>query len=106
MKTYVRTRIAKDNVSGDDIKPLHDATGIADKIAFASEQRNDPTLAHAFELARSRKGNYYVCNDLLYRKEFCCGRELNNVVVPKDKRLDVLRLAHNEGHFGGKRAME
>ena len=100
------------DVVDDDVLDVDDVTTVsrdcvtATSSSFAIEQHNDVTLNNAFELARLHKGGYSVVDDLLYRKEYHCGQELLNLVVPTPRRTTVLQLAHNSCHFAGKRTYE
>ena len=58
----------------------------SERSSLIQEQQTDESLVDAFKLARRNKGNE---NDLLYRKEFMCGKQLLNLVVPTLRRLPV-----------------
>ncbi len=71
-----------------------------------AEQQNDVTLKHAFSLARRKKGGYVVNDGILYRVEKHCGQTVTNLVVPENRRLGVIKLAHNTAHWGSKKTYQ
>jgi hypothetical protein len=93
-------------VDVDDVDSMQNVCGIGNCDAFALEQQNDKSLAHAFQLARKAKSNYLLKNGLLFRRENYCGKQLVNLVVPKARKVAVLRLAHDSSLFGGVRTFE
>ena len=62
-------------------------------------------LATAFALARRNKCNY-LKDGLLYRNESICGQQLTNIVVPRSRRLSVLKMAHDTCRYAGQRTYE
>jgi len=54
----------------------------------------------AWKQARRNKGGYVIKDELLYHIERRCGQTINALCVPQPRRLDVLKLAHNNAHFG------
>ena len=50
--------------------------------SFSQEQQAEASLISAFRQARENKGGYLITDNLLYRKEKMCGRDLINIVVP------------------------
>jgi transposase InsO family protein len=90
----------------DDVTALQEGSGQGNREALAKEQLEDESLVEAFNFARRQKDNYLIKDGLLYRREFHCGRELINLVVPRSRRLEVLKLAHDTCHFAGKRTYE
>jgi transposase InsO family protein len=67
---------------------------------FAMEQQQDETLAPAWKLARLNKAGYFVKNEFLCRTEKRCGQALEVLCVPESRRQRVVKLAHDESHFG------
>jgi len=90
----------------DDVTSLQNECGIGNSSHFATEQKNDESLAHAFQLASQGKSNHLLKDELLYRDEIYCGQDLANLAMPKSRRSAVLKLAHDSSHFGGVRKFE
>lgn len=83
---------------------------------LSKKQKEDPTLRNVRRLAESKTtvrggrgknsqgvATYQWKNNILYRTFQKDGREHHQVVVPKEYRMDVLRLAHDipmSGHLG------
>ena len=90
----------------DEITHIKDSINPGNKNSLVEEQRSDESLEVAFKLALKGKGNYVIKDELLFKKEYYCGRELVNLVVPSKRRVSVLKLAHDTCHFAGKRTYE
>lgn len=71
-----------------------------DAAALMEEQRNDPTLARAWKDAKEGKGGMIVVEGLLYHQDRVLGQPLKQLVLPTERRADVLGLAH-ESYWGG-----
>lgn len=67
---------------------------------FREEQRNDATLQEVWKNARAGKGGITEVDGLLYHKENLLGQPVMQLVLPKSRRQEVLRLAH-ESNWGG-----
>ncbi|GBN00767.1 Pro-Pol polyprotein [Araneus ventricosus] len=73
------------------------------RTSFIESQMSDPILSDAWEMART-EGNVYAIKDgVLTHTEYICGEKVRQVVLPKCKRDEVLRVAHEiplAGHLG------
>ena len=78
----------------------------SDKLA--DEQKNDNSLSGAFKLAREYKGSYFLKNNLLYHRAKLLEQTVERLVVPCDKRKNILDLAHNlvGGHMNIRRTKD
>lgn len=82
---------------------LTDNTTTAD---FINMQQNDVTLAECFKQAKEPNSAYFLDNGILFRKAVVCGIEVQQVVLPVQKREHVLNIAHSSdwgGHLGRKK---
>lgn len=68
-------------------------------VSLVSEQQNDETLKSSFALARAGKGGYIINNDLLFHVGSHYGQTITKLVVPKTRRMSVIKLAHNSVHW-------
>jgi hypothetical protein len=82
--------------------------GQASVEALRQEQLADETLTGCWALAQRNKGCYLIRDGLLFRCEKVFGQTYENLVVPKDRRPHVLRLAHDlcGGHMAMKKTRD
>ena len=82
--------------------------GQASVEALRQEQLADETLTGCWALAQRNKGCYHIRDGLLFRCEKVFGQTYENLVVPKDRRPHVLRLAHDlcGGHMAMKKTRD
>lgn len=71
----------------------------SDTVSLVNEQTNDETLKPAFALARQGKGGYIVNDGLLFHVGSHYGQTITKLVVPRTRRLGVIKLAHNSVHW-------
>ena len=93
---------------GDTLVPLPNSVGSrSDRDMLVAEQQSDSTLKNVMDLARKgEKGYGFEENILVQCTDDSLGDRKQRVVVPKGRRLQVLRLAHSSlqaGHFGVKK---
>ena len=76
--------------------------------AMRKEQMNDETLKGWISLAKRGKGNFIFQDGLLYRNEKILGQNFTQLCLPKNRRAEVLTLAHDTfgGHLGAKKTQE
>ena len=74
----------------------------SDVHALINEQRTDETLRGSFALAKKKKGNLFVRNDVLYRLDKISGQVIEQLVLPIERRTQVLKLAHDLNHMAWK----
>ncbi|XP_054711136.1 uncharacterized protein LOC129220732 [Uloborus diversus] len=67
---------------------------------FLRLQRKSDSLLQEWLLASQGKGGYFVLDNLLFHKEKVGGIEVTQLVLPLEKRLEVMKRAH-ETPFGG-----
>jgi hypothetical protein len=90
------------------VETLVDQNVNANSISLSSEQAEDDSLAVCRAMAKSKKGGFEWRNGLLYHTDFVLGQRVDQLVVPKDRRPDILKLAHEKCgfHQGQKRTSE
>ncbi|GBM62733.1 hypothetical protein AVEN_81507-1, partial [Araneus ventricosus] len=64
------------------------------RTSFIESQMSDPTLSYAWEMARTEGNAYAIKGGVLTRTEYICGEKVKQVVFPKCKRDEVLKVAH------------
>ncbi|GFR22785.1 integrase_H2C2 domain-containing protein [Trichonephila clavata] len=77
--------------------------------SFCSEQECCAELALAWKHANEGKGNYYEVNGYLFDRDKILGESIGQLVIPKCRRTEVLRLAHSSvfsSHMGPKKTLE
>ena len=72
------------------------------------DQRSDRSLIHCWSLADRHKAGYYVRDGVLYRKYKYLGQDYEQLVLPVNRRSEVMKLAHEiyAGHLGAKKTKE
>ncbi|GFX57909.1 retrovirus-related Pol polyprotein from transposon opus [Trichonephila clavipes] len=66
-------------------------------------------LALAWKYAKEGKGNYYEVDGYLFRRDKILGESIGQLVIPKCRRTEVLKLAHTSvfsSHMGLKKTLE
>src|SRR6218665_2875823 len=75
----------------------------ADAKKFEEEQKSDESLKTWWKLAEDKHSEFCVVNGLLYKKHKVLDQVIYQVVLPKERRIKVMSLAHEEpfgGHLG------
>jgi hypothetical protein len=67
----------------------------SDKNMLAREQASDETLAEYRRMAGRRQGEFEWREGLLYHVDHVLGQRVEQLVLPKCRRSDVLKLAHD-----------
>ncbi|GFU01311.1 retrovirus-related Pol polyprotein from transposon opus [Trichonephila clavipes] len=62
--------------------------------SFRSEQECCAELALVWKHAKEGKGNYYEVDGYLFHRDKILGESIGQLVIPKCRRTEVLRLAH------------
>jgi len=72
------------------------------------DQKSDRSLIHCWSLADRQRTGYYVRDGVLYRNYKYLGQEYEQLVLPVNRRQEVMRLAHEiyAGHLGAKKTEE
>ncbi|GFW75411.1 retrovirus-related Pol polyprotein from transposon opus [Trichonephila clavipes] len=77
--------------------------------SFRSEQECCAELALVWKYAKEGKGNYYEVDGYLFRRDKILGESIGQLVIPKCRRTEVLKLAHTSvfsSHMGPKKTLE
>ncbi|GFV86570.1 retrovirus-related Pol polyprotein from transposon opus [Trichonephila clavipes] len=77
--------------------------------SFRSEQECCAELALVWKQAKEGKGNYYDVDGYLFHRDKILGESIGQLVIPKCRRTEVLRLAHTSvfsSHMGPKKTLE
>lgn len=96
----------RDEPRAQDVGPA--LSGAGRRLELARAQGEDPTLAKAFRDARIAKGGMFVEDGLLYHQDRIAGNRVTQLVLPRERRGDVLLLAHESpwgGHLGTRKTM-
>ncbi|GFX60194.1 retrovirus-related Pol polyprotein from transposon opus [Trichonephila clavipes] len=83
--------------------------GIMVADSFRSEQECCAELALVWKYAKEGKGNYYEVDGYLFRRDKILGESIGQLVIPKCRRTEVLKLAHTSvfsSHMGPKKTLE
>ncbi|GFW16527.1 hypothetical protein TNCV_2351511 [Trichonephila clavipes] len=83
--------------------------GIMVADSFRSEQECCAELALVWKHAKEGKGNYYEVDGYLFHRDKILGESIGQLVIPKCRRTEVLRLAHTSvfsSHMGPKKTLE
>jgi len=93
-----------DDVNKDEVSAK--GKNVADAEQIALEQQNDKSLALCFSLAERAKAGYYIRDNMLYRKENILGHDVEQLCLPRSRRSQAIRLAHETfgGHLDAKKA--
>jgi len=97
MMMMMMTVIDLDNVNKDEVSAKSKNVANAEQITL--EQQNDKSLALCFSLAERDKAGYYIIDNILYRKDNILGHEVEQLCLPRSRRSQAIRLAHET--FGG-----
>ncbi|GFX87859.1 retrovirus-related Pol polyprotein from transposon opus [Trichonephila clavipes] len=83
--------------------------GIMVADSFRSEQECCAELALVWKHAKEGKGNYYEVDGYLFHRDKILGESIGQLVIPKCRRTEVLKLAHTSvfsSHMGPKKTIE
>ncbi|GFX23971.1 retrovirus-related Pol polyprotein from transposon opus [Trichonephila clavipes] len=83
--------------------------GIMVADSFRSEQECCAELALVWKQAKEGKGNYYKVDGYLFHRDKILEESIGQLVIPKCRRTEVLRLAHTSvfsSHMGPKKTLE
>jgi len=69
------------------------------------EQQNDKSLSNCWSLAHRGKAGYFIRNGILYRNERILNFEYEQLCLPKSRRDQAIKLAHETfgGHLSAKK---
>ncbi|GFW21806.1 uncharacterized protein TNCV_1235311 [Trichonephila clavipes] len=77
--------------------------------SFCSEQECCAELALVWKQAKEGKGNYYEVDGYLFHRDKILGESIGQLVIPKCRRTEVLKLAHTSvfsSPMGPKKTLE
>ncbi|GFT16208.1 retrovirus-related Pol polyprotein from transposon opus [Trichonephila clavipes] len=77
--------------------------------SFRSEQECCAQLALVWKHAKEDKGNYYEVDGYLFHRDKILGESIGQLVIPKCRRTEVLKLAHTSvfiSHMVPKKTLE
>ncbi|XP_023235876.1 uncharacterized protein LOC111635211 [Centruroides sculpturatus] len=95
-----------------ELEPLSEAgcSGNSTENEKGTEVRDaqvrDESLSRLWEAAKHKKDGLTVEDGILYRQDSSFGRPINQIVVPQERRTEVLDLAHKApcgGQFGSRK---
>src|SRR6218665_3517020 len=81
----------------------------ADAEKFEEEQKSYESLKAWWKLAEDKQSEFCVVNGLLYKKHKVLDKVIYQLVLPKERRIKVMSLAHEEpfgGHLGEEKTRE
>ena len=72
--------------------------------ALANEQRSDATLQCCFKQCENGRGNFYLEEGLLLKRDKILGQDIKQLVLPEARRAQVLELGHGVAgaHMAGR----
>ncbi|XP_064470179.1 uncharacterized protein LOC135384927 [Ornithodoros turicata] len=76
---------------------------------FRNQQEQDETLREAWEQSRAETHGMMVIDGLLYHRDSLSGSTIKQLVVPRERRGEVLRVAHDSpfaGHLGERKTLQ
>ncbi|XP_064482824.1 uncharacterized protein LOC135395659 [Ornithodoros turicata] len=79
------------------------------RAEFIELQKNDPTLADAWDQAHEGTHGMTIIDGLLYHQDSINGHTCKQLVLPEEKRAEVLQLAHDipwAGHLSQKKTLQ
>jgi len=97
-----------DNLIDDDNDDATQSTRTANTQQIIQEQHEDRSLANCWSLAERAKAGYFARDGILYRKEKILGQEFEQLCLPKTRRAEAIKLAHqvDGGHLAAKKTKE
>ncbi|GFT60953.1 retrovirus-related Pol polyprotein from transposon opus [Trichonephila clavipes] len=106
--TSCRNEVGTLGTKDEDVTAEMDK-GIMVADSFRSEQECCAELALVWKYAKEGKGNYYEVDGYLFHRDKILGESIGQLVIPKCRRTEVLRLAHTSvfsSHMGPKKTLE
>src|SRR6218665_2834997 len=76
---------------------------------FEEEQKSGESLKAWWKFAEDKQSEFCVVNELLYKKHRTLDQVIYQLVLPKERRIKVMSLAHEEpfgGHLGEEKTRE
>src|SRR6188768_1963864 len=93
----------------EDEKDEEQQMQIADAKKFEEQQRQDESLKAWWNLAPDKESEFCVVNGLLYKRYRILEQTIYQLVLPKERRIKVMELAHESvfgGHLGEEKTRE
>ncbi|XP_049520656.1 uncharacterized protein LOC119444676 [Dermacentor silvarum] len=86
---------------GVDFNAIEDGSiAMSDSESFKKEQEGDETLKKAWQDAKGGKAGMLIVDGFLFHQDRILGLPVKQLVLPKGRRAQVLKLAH-ESYWGG-----
>ena len=101
-----RSPITGQNTSNNDVIDADESSGceidsgfsLATRQQLIKEQCDDESLKACWKWAENGKGNMFLHDGMLMHKDRILGQELRQLVVPKGRRTQVLKIGHDMPH--------
>jgi len=84
-------------ITDDDNDEFTQSTRTANTQQIIQEQHEDRSLANCWSLAQRDKAGYFIKDSILYRKQKILGQEFEQLCLPKTRRAEAIKLAHQVG---------
>lgn len=86
---------------GVEFNAIEDGSiAMSDSESFKKKQEGDETLKKAWQDAKGGKGGMLIVDGFLFHQDRILGLPVKQLVLPKGRRAQVLKLAH-ESYWGG-----
>jgi len=84
-------------INDDDDYEAAQSTRTANTQQIIQEQHEDRSLSTCWSLAKNDKAGYFVRDGILHRKDKILGQEFEQLCLPKTRRAEAIKLAHQVG---------
>lgn len=93
----------------ENVGEADNENSLRDTRLFKQQLFEDPSLKYALEQAKFKKNNFEYLDGLLYHKDHVLGQPVLQLVVPIQRREQILKLAHDSmfgAHLGFRKTLE
>lgn len=94
---------ARRESSPSDAAEIETDDGLSKRSKFREQQLKDPTLKEAWENGRRKRSGMLIKDGLLFHRDRLLGQNVHQLVLPAQRRPEVMGLAHEScwgGHLG------
>ncbi|XP_042147901.1 uncharacterized protein LOC115313675 [Ixodes scapularis] len=94
---------ARRESSPSDAAEIETDDGLSERSKFREQQLKDPTLKEAWENGRRKRSGMLIKDGLLFHRDRLLGQNVHQLVLPAQRRPEVMGLAHEScwgGHLG------
>jgi len=97
--------VGGDDIQNDDNEDDVENTRKASADVLKLEQQNDKSLSNCWSVVHRGKAGYFIRNGILYRNERILNFEYEQLCLPKSRRDQAIKLAHETfgGHLSAKK---